>query len=101
MTRWPVPRWAVAVLLVLYAGITEIAQSFLPWRMSEWGDWIQDVAGIAVGAVLCWGVAAVGRALVKAHRKAAPYFPSEMPPEWEVLRNVMSHRAVRDESWWG
>ena len=99
--RWPVPRWAVALLLVLYAGITEIAQGFVPGRTAEWGDWFQDLAGIAAGAVLCWIVATVARTFVKASEKTAPCPSSEMSDDWELLRNVMSRRAVRERSWWG
>ena len=52
--RWPAPRWAIGLVLVLYAGLTELGQGFLPWRTAEWGDWLQDVAGIGAAAVVCW-----------------------------------------------
>jgi len=55
--RWPVPRWGVVLVLVLYAGVTEIVQGFLPPRTPEWGDWFQDIAGVALGAALCWTAA--------------------------------------------
>lgn len=35
-------------LLLLGAGI-EVAQSFTPTRTAEWGDWLADALGVAVG----------------------------------------------------
>jgi VanZ family protein len=55
--RWPVPRWAIFLMLVAYGGMTEIVQGFIPPRTPEWQDWFQDLGGLALGAALCWGVA--------------------------------------------
>jgi VanZ family protein len=60
MVRWPAPRWGIAALLVLYGGLTEVAQSFTPVRTAEWADWLQDMVGIAVGVAFCRFVAMVG-----------------------------------------
>ncbi len=101
MARWPAPRWGIAVLLVLYAGMTEVAQSFLPPRAAEWGDWLQDLAGIAVGTVLCWIVAMVAGALARRGRNSEQCVSPVTPDEWEVVRNVMSRPTARSQSWWG
>ena len=65
MARWPVPRWAIVVLMAAYGGMTEIVQGFFPPRTPEWLDWLQDLAGIAVGAALCWIVALAARAVLQ------------------------------------
>lgn len=55
-TRWPAPRWGIVLILSLYGGMTEIVQGFVPPRTPEWGDWFQDMSGIAAGVVFCWGM---------------------------------------------
>jgi VanZ family protein len=55
--RWGIPRWSVVLLLIGYAGATEVAQRFFPPRTPEWKDWFQDLAGIAVGMVSYWVIA--------------------------------------------
>jgi VanZ family protein len=45
----PLPRWGVFILLAGYGGATEIIQAAIPHRTSDWGDWFQDLAGIAIG----------------------------------------------------
>ncbi|MEN6451054.1 MAG: VanZ family protein [Thermoguttaceae bacterium] len=55
-SRWPAPRWIVVSLLGLYGAMTEIGQGFVPQRTPDWADWFQDMAGVALGAALCWGV---------------------------------------------
>ena len=52
--RWPIPRWAVWGLAVTYALGTEVVQAFLPWRTAEAGDFVQNLAGIAVGGTIWW-----------------------------------------------
>jgi hypothetical protein len=101
MARWPMPRWGITVLLLLYAGMTEVAQSFLPPRTAEWGDWLQDLAGIAAGAVLCWIVAMAAGIFVGSKHKSEQYVSAGTSDEWEVVRNVMSRPAARSQSWWG
>ncbi len=87
--RWPVPRWAIVMLLVAYGGMTEVAQSFLPPRTPEWADWLQDVAGIGAASLVCWLMAV----MVGMRAKVA-------------LQTEPSHRIdpVRQEarraSWW-
>lgn len=39
----------VVVLMIVYGGLLEIAQSFLPPRQAEWGDLAVDVLGIGIG----------------------------------------------------
>lgn len=96
--RWPAPRWSVVLMLVLYAGMTEIAQGFVPNRTGEWKDWFMDLAGIAVGTAICWTAAQLTGAIAKARRRRCPATPSD---QWEVLQKVMSRPAVGGESWWG
>ena len=98
--RWPVPRWAVAVLLVVYAGMTEVVQSLLPPRRAEWGDWLQDLAGIAVGVALCWIIASVAGALARTRRKTVQYTVPRISNEWELAQSVISRSPARGESWW-
>jgi hypothetical protein len=61
-TQWPIPRWGVLVALVAYGALTEVLQGYTPKRTSEWRDWLQDVGGIVIGAVLCWGAVRVAGA---------------------------------------
>lgn len=100
MARWPAPRWAITVLLVVYAGMTEVAQSLLPPRTAEWGDWLQDLAGIAIGAGLCWVVAICFGASWPARRPAEEPIATGAPNEWKVLQNVWSRPDGRNPSWW-
>jgi VanZ family protein len=57
----------VLVALLAYGGLIELLQLFVPGREAEWGDWLADAVGIAIGALLAaaWqhgrGVAAVAR----------------------------------------
>ncbi len=96
--RWPVPRWGVVLILVLYAGMTEISQSFVPKRTGEWKDWFMNLAGIAVGTAICWTAVLLTGAIMKARRRRCPAIPSD---QWEVLQKVMSRPAAGGESWWG
>ena len=98
--RWPLPRWAIALILVLYGGLTEVVQGFLPPRAAELGDWLQDLAGITAGAVLCWGAALAAGALMGWDREPQPCALPATSDEWDVVRNVMSRRALRRHSWW-
>lgn len=63
--QWPLSRWSVAGILAIYGGMTELIQGLTATRTPEWGDWFQDLAGIAAGAVLCWSVAMVARAMMR------------------------------------
>jgi VanZ family protein len=100
VTRWPAPRWAIVVLLAMYGGMTEIVQGFLPPRTPDWMDWLQDLAGIGVGAASCWTVALAVRALMPSRRRAEPCGCPAPAGPWEVLRNVASRSAADDQSWW-
>ena len=59
VARWPVPRWILIASLIVYGGITEIVQGFLPPRTPDWMDWFQDVAGVMAGVGFCWGWSAL------------------------------------------
>jgi hypothetical protein len=79
--RWPLPRWLVAVGLIVYGGLIEIVQSFLPPRTAEWEDWLQDIAGVAIGAILWWGVASAAFVLGGSSRKNDECMPMAAPEE--------------------
>ena len=98
VARWPAPRWALVILLVVYSGATEIAQSFLPPRTAEWLDWFQNSGGTAIGVAACWSLSAVRRlnTLREGRGQASP--PSD---DWDVVHRVMSRSRVGEESWWG
>lgn len=96
--RWPAPRWALVVLLVVYSGATEIAQSFLPPRTAEWLDWLQNLGGTAIGIAACWSLSAVGRLIRLREDRCMTSPPSD---DWEVVHRVMSRPRFGEESWWG
>jgi VanZ family protein len=90
--RWPAPRWAVVLILALYAGGTELAQKMSPTRAAEWKDWFQDLGGVALGAVVCWLAFLLTDAFVRAWRRRHPVdAPSE---HWRVLRNIIDRKSV-------
>jgi len=100
IVRWPIPRWSIVLFLVLYAGITEVLQSCLPPRQSEWSDWFQDIGGIALGIAVCWVSALVmGTCTGKRMRPRITGGP-RVAGEWEAVRNVMSRPPIRNETWW-
>ena len=92
--RWPAPRWSVVLLLVVYAGLTELAQFLVPRRTGEWKDWFMDLAGVAVGVAVCWSATSALGALRARKRPATP------GNEWEVLQKAMSRPAAGEQSWW-
>jgi hypothetical protein len=100
MTRWPAPRWLIVVLLIAYGGMTEIVQNFLPSRTAEWGDWLQDVVGIGIGAAACWAAASAVRLCMKSRRTGDRPASSSPSDSWEALQNVASCSTVADLSWW-
>jgi hypothetical protein len=100
MTRWPAPRWAIVVLLAMYGGMTEVVQGFLPPRTPEWMDGLQDLAGIGIGAALCWIIAMAARGLVKSRQGLEPRGCPAAADPWEVLQNVASRSAAGGQSWW-
>jgi VanZ family protein len=99
MTRWPVPRWSVVLALVIYGGMTEIIQGYVPDRTPEWMDWLQDLAGIALGVACCWGVAVLAGALIGARRSEEPPQPASSL-EWTVLRKLFRRSVASERSWW-
>lgn len=98
--RWPAPRWAVVIILVIYGGLTEIAQGFLPPRTPDWMDWFQDVAGITVGAVSCWIVALVAGAYARARQNLAGCAAPVSADGCEATVEITEHMAAGGQSWW-
>jgi hypothetical protein len=59
MFLWGISPWRPnvfikAAILVLYGIGIEIAQSFFPYRMFSWYDWIADSVGVFVALLLCF-----------------------------------------------
>jgi hypothetical protein len=75
-TRWLAPRWAVVLILIGYAAMTEVTQGYFPPRTPKWIDWFQDVAGILLAAAMCWLaariIAAVGGRVKGAAKTTGP-----------------------------
>jgi VanZ family protein len=99
MTRWPVPRWGIVLILAIYGGMTEAIQSRVPHRTPEWTDWCQDLAGIALGTACCWGVAILAGALSRA-RQNPEQPPSASSLEWTVMRKLLQRSTLGERSWW-
>jgi hypothetical protein len=97
--RWPVPRWAIVILLAVYGGMTEVVQGFLPPRTPEWADWFQDLTGIAAGAAFCWAVAVLAGACVGVKRRQTEA-ASLVSDEWTMLQKGARRSAVGGRSWW-
>lgn len=51
-TRWPAGRWAVTLCLIVYAGGTELLQTFMPGRHPEFVDCLQNLLGITIGGLV-------------------------------------------------
>jgi VanZ family protein len=98
MTRWPIPRWSIVLVLVVYAGMTEIIQGRVPHRTPEWSDWLQDLVGIGLGVACCWGVAMLVGAFAEARRR--PEHPPPAPDEWTVIRRLLQRSSMGERSWW-
>jgi VanZ family protein len=98
-TRWPVPRWAIVLTLMLYAGMTEIIQGFFPPRTPELMDWIQDLSGIAVGTACCWAAAVIMSKLLGS-RRSRREMSSRPSDDWEALQKVVYRSVVVEPSWW-
>ena len=46
--------WLAVATLALYGGILELLQHWIPGRSPSWLDWLADIAGILLGALLVW-----------------------------------------------
>jgi hypothetical protein len=99
MTRWPVPRWTIVVVLAVYGGMTEVTQGFFPPRTPEWKDWFQDLVGIAVGAACCWAVAVLASLCAGARRNHADA-PLSHSDEWAMLQKTVRRSTANGRSWW-
>lgn len=97
--RWPVARWGIVLVLVVYGGMTELLQGFIPYRTPEWPDWLQNMAGIAVGAVFCWTMAILGGKRAQSRRGRKADAPTA-PEKWCVLEKALSRPVDNELSWW-
>ena len=50
--RFERARPAALLALLVYGGLIEIAQTYVPGRNGEWADLLADAVGIAIGALL-------------------------------------------------
>jgi hypothetical protein len=57
------PQAAVCLGLSGYASLTELLQRLIPPRTAEWGDWFQDIGGIAMVILVGWLIGAFYRTL--------------------------------------
>jgi VanZ family protein len=69
----PLPRWSIILSLVVYGALTEFIQGFVPCRTPEWVDWLQDLAGIAIGLAGFWFAIFVVRLAKKTDPLEVPY----------------------------
>ena len=56
--------WAICIGLIVYSGLLEYAQSFVPGRMMSGLDMVANTLGVLLGAYLCektFGISGVGQ----------------------------------------
>jgi hypothetical protein len=97
--RWPVPRWGIVLMAAAYGGMTEILQGYTH-RHPRLADWFHDLVGVAVGTVLCWTAAQLAGSLTKLRRRRNFGSARASCDQWQVLREVLSHPAAGERSWW-
>ncbi len=56
LLAYPERPWRLAACLLLYGGAIELAQAATGWRYGEWLDLLADGVGIALGALLWFGL---------------------------------------------
>lgn len=56
MAQWPLKYTVLIGLLAVYAAFTELIQGPIPNRSPQWGDFFQDLGGLAVGTIV-WLIA--------------------------------------------
>ena len=71
--RLPLPRWSIILSLAVYGALTEIVQGVVPCRTPEWVDWLQDLAGIAIGLACFWFATFFMRLAKKTDSLEVPY----------------------------
>jgi VanZ family protein len=54
----------------IYAATDEIHQLFIPGREAKWSDWVIDMCGALIGAVIVWSIVRKRRAEEDAQRQA-------------------------------
>ena len=97
--RWPVARWGIVLILIVYGSMTEILQGLIPHRTPEWMDWFQDMAGIALGTAFCWTMAIVGGRLARSRKVRKPDVSSGSE-EWRMIERTLSRPLNNELSWW-
>ncbi len=55
--------------LLAFAAATELMQAIIPWRSGDWGDFIADALGVALGLALAYGPG--GRGLLRVEKLMA------------------------------
>jgi VanZ family protein len=94
--RWPVPRWSIVATMVVYGGMTEILQHFVPPRTPRWTDWFQDLGGIAIGMASCW-VAAVLVGVLTRRPVGQELLTPGSSDDWEALQAAVRSPAPSKE----
>jgi hypothetical protein len=97
--RWPMPRWAIVLMMAAYGGLTEILQRFTH-RHPAWLDWFRDVSGIAVGTALCWIAAVLASRFAGRRRGRDAGSRTDPSEEWNVMQEALSRPAAAEQSWW-
>lgn len=92
--RWPLPRWSIVLILVMYGGTTELVQGFVPDRTPDWMDWSQDVGGVAAGAAMCWG----GAAMFRLATQSPQCLTTELSNGWKPSQKARLNPTLDDES---
>lgn len=54
LRAYPRHPWHLTVGLLVLGGGIELAQAATGWRHGEWGDWLADAVGLALGTLLIW-----------------------------------------------
>jgi hypothetical protein len=100
VTRWPVPRWIIVLTLVVYGGLTEVFQGFVPHRTPDWADWLQDIAGVVAGVGCCWGTAVLVGMLIGAKQDSKEHLHPASPDECSVVWRLLRRSISGERSWW-
>jgi len=81
LSRFRASRWMLVAGLVLYGLTVESLQVFFPPRTVELGDYIENVAGIALGTVVAMAIEAAWRRM---SRKA------DAPPQEKAAKGELA-----------
>jgi len=52
LQAYPRHTWIVCILLIALGGLIEVVQGYTSTRLQEWEDFVADILGVSVGAML-------------------------------------------------